>query len=64
MALDEPKEDDEVMNEDGITYLVNKELFEMVKPVRVDFVESVYGSGFSISSNLNTGAGCGSCSSC
>ncbi|MBW1935620.1 MAG: Fe-S cluster assembly protein HesB [Deltaproteobacteria bacterium] len=52
------------MNEDGITYLVNKELFEMVKPVRVDFVESVYGSGFSISSNLNTGAGCGSCSSC
>jgi iron-sulfur cluster assembly protein len=64
MALDEPKDDDEVVNNNGITYLVNKQLFEQVKPVRVDFVESNHGSGFSISSSLAKGGACGSCSTC
>ncbi|MGD8226539.1 MAG: hypothetical protein PVH82_08230 [Desulfobacteraceae bacterium] len=56
MALDEPKEDDEIIRENGITYLINKELFEDAKPISVDFVESAFGSGFSISSKL---AACG-----
>ncbi len=64
MALDEPKDDDVIFEEDGIKYLINKDLFEMVKPVNVDFVESVFGSGFSISSKLSTGASCGSSCSC
>ena len=65
MALDEPREDDEVMKENGITYLINKELFEKAKPINVDFVDSAMGSGFSLSSNLNFGGGCGtSCSTC
>jgi len=64
MALDEPKDDDEVMNNNGITYLMNKDLLDQVKPVVVDFVESTYGSGFSISSNLAKGGTCGSCSHC
>jgi len=64
MALDEPKENDEVMDNNGITYLVEKSLFAEVKPIVVDFAESASGSGFAIRSSLQTGGGCGSCSSC
>ena len=62
MALDEPKEDDEKMDNNGITYLVEKSLFEQVKPITVDFVESAMGAGLSIQSSLKAGEGCGSCS--
>ncbi len=66
MALDEPKESDEIVTNDGITYMINKDLFEQVKPISVDFVDSAYGSGFSIKSNLKkSDGGCGSsCSTC
>jgi iron-sulfur cluster assembly protein len=64
MALDEPKGDDEVVKEDGVTYLINKQLFDQVKPLTVDFVESAHGSGFSIQSSLAKGGSCGSCSTC
>jgi Fe-S cluster assembly iron-binding protein IscA len=64
MALDEPKEDDEVVKENGITYLVNKLLFEQIKPINVDFIESAMGSGFSITSSLSSAGACGSCSTC
>ena len=56
MALDEPKENDEIIKENGVTYLIDKQLFEEAKPINVDFVESAFGSGFSISSKL---AACG-----
>jgi len=67
MALDEPKDDDEIVKSNGITYLVNKELLDQAKPITIDFVESGWGSGFSINSNLAKGAkdgACGSCSTC
>jgi len=64
MALDEPKEDDEVVKEDGVTYLINKQLFDQVKPLTVDFLDSDHGSGFSIQSSLAKGGSCGSCSTC
>ena len=64
MALDEPKETDEVMDNNGITFLVDKTLFEQAKPITVDFVESAMGAGFSIQSSIQTGGGCGSCTSC
>ena len=65
MALDEPREDDEIIEDNNINYLIKKELFEQAKPINVDFVDSAMGSGFSISSQLNTGATCGtSCSTC
>ncbi|MBM4330544.1 MAG: hypothetical protein FJ117_04830 [Deltaproteobacteria bacterium] len=60
MALDEPREDDQVFKEDGITYAVNKELYEQVKPIQVDYINTVRGSGYRISSNL--AKTCGSCS--
>jgi Fe-S cluster assembly iron-binding protein IscA len=64
MALDEPREDDEIVKENNINYLINKELFEQVKPINVDFTDSVMGSGFSISSRLNMGSACGTSCSC
>jgi len=64
MALDEPKDDDEIMKSNGVTFLINKELFEQASPISVDFVSSGMGSGFSISSKLEGGGGCESCSTC
>lgn len=65
MVLDEPKEEDEVFNLKGITYVVDKDLYEKAKPITVDYVVSPFGSGFQIRSNLNLGASCGgSCSTC
>ena len=61
MALDEPKEDDQVFDESGITYIVNKELFEQVKPIQIDFVESDRGSGYRISADLSKVHGSCSC---
>ena len=63
MALDEPKDDDEVFEDNGISYLIEKNLFEQAKPISVDFTDTVMGSGFFISSNIakDTSYG-GSCS--
>ena len=52
---------------DMVEQVVNQaaELLEQAKPINVDFVDSAMGSGFSISSQLSTGATCGtSCSTC
>jgi len=60
MALDEPKEADDVYDIDGFKYLVNKDFMEKAKPIKVDFQEV----GFKLSSNLQLNSGCGSsCSS-
>jgi len=60
MALDEPREGDEVFKESEITYAINKQLFEQVKPIQVDYIDSPRGSGYRISANLTKS--CGSCS--
>jgi iron-sulfur cluster assembly protein len=62
MALDEPKVNDEFIKDNEITYLVEKELYDKIKPINIDFVESAMGSGFSITSNMSKGDSCGSCS--
>jgi len=63
MTLDEPKETDNVFNVNGFQFILDKDFYEKVKPVKVDFM----GYGFKISSNLQLGAGaaggCGSCGS-
>ena len=60
MVLDEPHEEDTVFAEKGITYMISKDLFDRVKPIKVDFVNTPRGSGFHISSSL--AKSCGSCS--
>ena len=52
MALDEPNENDEMIKDNGVTYLIEKDLLEQAKPINVDFVDTERGSGFSITSNI------------
>ena len=60
MALDESRKDDEVFDDRGLTYVIEKSLYENVKPIRVDYVSSAMGAGFNIASSMATGASCGS----
>jgi Fe-S cluster assembly iron-binding protein IscA len=64
MALDEPQENDVTHMDGGITFAIEKDLFEQVRPIRVDFVESPDGSGFQLSSSLPKSGGCGSSCEC
>jgi len=64
MALDESRENDEVFDDKGITYVVEKALYENVKPIRVDYINTPMGSGFNISSSMQTNTSCGGSCSC
>lgn len=55
MALDEQKENDEVFTERGVTFLIEKALFERVKPIRIDYSHSTLGSGYTLKSELMNG---------
>jgi len=55
MALDESKDTDEVYDIDGFQYVVDKEFVKKATPIKVDFKEI----GFSISSSIELGSGCG-----
>ena len=62
MALDEPKETDNVYDVNGFQFIVDKEFYEKAQPVTVDFL----GYGFKISSSIEFGpanSACGSCGS-
>lgn len=54
MALDEPNED----NVKGVTFTIEKGLYDEAKPIGVDFVESPTGSGFQLKSNLPSSGCC------
>ena len=58
MALDEPRETDEVLDIDGFQYIIDKDFLEKAKPIKVDFLEI----GFKLTSNLVSEQGCTSCS--
>jgi iron-sulfur cluster assembly protein len=62
MALDEPNEKDQVVELDGLTYLVDSTLMNQAKPIKVDYMEDAHCSGFSITSTLSQPDACGSCS--
>ncbi len=64
MALDEPQETDFTYTDGGVTFAIEKNLFEEAKPIRVDYVESEQGSGFTLASRLVTGGGCGGSCAC
>ncbi len=51
LALDEPTEKmeyDEVFQEDGLTYIIDKRIFERVKPIRIEFIEDAGGARFEV----------------
>jgi len=62
MALDEPNDKDQVVELDGITYLVDANLMNQARPIKVDYVEDGHCSGFAITSMLAKKDGCGPCS--
>ncbi len=58
MALDEPHQDDVTLIDHGITFTIEKKLFEEARPIRVDYAESLEGSGFQLTSSLPKGTCC------
>ncbi len=58
LVLDEPNDMDETFEFNGFKFIANKDLLSQTQPVTVDFK----GVGFQISSNLQMGGGCSSCS--
>lgn len=68
MALDEPKDSDQVFDIDGFQYLMNKDFLEKVKPVKVDFIVNGFkldcGIDFHAQSGSGSCSGCGTTSNC
>jgi Fe-S cluster assembly iron-binding protein IscA len=52
MALDGPKENDEVFTQRGVTFLIEKTLFERAKPISIDYVLNAMGGGYILKSEL------------
>jgi Fe-S cluster assembly iron-binding protein IscA len=52
LALDEPRDTDETINDAGLTFLVDKQLFEMAKPFCIDFEPTETGGDFHVSCPL------------
>ena len=46
MSFDEPRENDQVFTERGLTFLIDKTLLDTAKPIKIDYVEGTLGSGF------------------
>lgn len=60
MALDEPRETDNVYEIGGFKYIVDKVFMQNVRPIKVDFQEI----GFKVTANIELGSGqCGGCAS-
>ena len=57
LALDEPKENDEKYEQDGLTFLVDNNLIDTCGTIKVDFIDAGMRSGFSISSEKPLGGG-------
>ena len=60
MALDEQKDNDRVFDIDGFQYLINDDLLDQAKPIKVDFLNV----GFKIDSSMkfDPSSGCQGCS--
>ena len=52
MALDEPKENDQVFTERGVTFLIEKALFDRTKPISIDYALNAMGGGYTLKSEL------------
>jgi len=63
LALDEPKDNDEVYNQSDLTFLVEGSLLETCGEINVEYIEAGPRSGFGISSTNPIGGDGGGCSS-
>lgn len=57
MALDEPKDTDDIFDIDGFKYVVDKEFMKKATPIKVDFSEM----GFKLNCGIDFSSGCSSC---
>ena len=57
MALDEPKETDNIYDVGGFKYIVDKEFMHKAAPIKVDFSEM----GFKLDCGIDFGSGCSGC---
>ena len=65
LALDELRDDDESFDDRGLTFVVEKEFYEKIKPVTIDYVTTPTGEGFQISSSMpEPESACGTSCSC
>lgn len=51
LALDGPAqkmEYDEVFEDDGLSYIIDKRIFERIKPLRIEFIEDAGGARFEV----------------
>jgi Fe-S cluster assembly iron-binding protein IscA len=64
LALDEPKDNDKVFDQEELKFLVESGLLTSCGSIKVDFVDAGPRSGFSISSSIPLGGGSGACGSC
>lgn len=56
MTLDEPKENDNVYDVDGIKVLFDKELSGYTRGFEIDYRNSIFGKRFSINQIYNSGS--------
>ena len=60
MAFDEKKADDEVVNQDGVSVVIDPMSANFLKGSVIDYVDSLQGSGFQIKNpNVHSSCGCG-----
>lgn len=60
MALDEPKDNDDIHKIDDYTFLIDKDLQEKAQPIKIDFT----GFGFKIDCEMTFDTSGGGCSGC
>jgi iron-sulfur cluster insertion protein len=58
-TFDEKKEGDNVMEQSGVTVVVDPQSAQYLKDSTIDFVEDMRGAGFSVTNPNATGGSCG-----
>ena len=58
-TFDEKKDGDAVMEQGGVTVVVDQQSAQYLKDATVDFVEDMRGAGFSVTNPNATGGSCG-----
>lgn len=54
MALDEPRETDKIEDINGLSFLVDKDFFEKIQPIKIDYTPL----GFKIDCDFDFGGDC------
>jgi iron-sulfur cluster assembly protein len=52
LGLDKQKENDQVFEKEGVTFVIEKTLLDKARSVKIDYVESAMGSGYTLKSDL------------